>query len=544
MEIEGPLEKRKKSFKNFLFGWVNDYYDWVFFLIILTAFIIRIIIYLKTNDQALWWDAADYMAAAKRWAGVNKNLIDIWYYRRGFLWALIGAFFFKIGLGELSIRFLLVLLSTGIVFVNYFLIKEMFDKKMALLTSLALTFSWIFMFFTGRLLTDLPVTFLFLTSLLFFWNGYVLNKGRKYFILFGIFYALSILMRMQFLIFSLTFLAFAIVKEKWKFFKNKDLWLSVLVFFIFLIPHIILYSLHFGNPALDLANYYLGVEGVSKTGEVGVELAKFSDLFLYMNNLPYILEANNNGYNNLLVFSPIYFLFILGFFLFFTDLFLGFDKIFENSVIQKKFFILFFLISTFLFLGYIAPQLEQRYIMSTLPFLFLISIQPLILIGNYLNKNFNWNEKVIIVLLLISLLLLLIPNYKFGLSLVESKKASYYEVKQAGEWIKQNSNPEDIIVGSGLPQLTYYSERSVYPFELAYRRDIKKTGESELDRFILEKRPKYFVASAYEKEEQWTFAYPEKHKDVLIPVQAYPNTQQPLVIVYKFDYNNIKSLKV
>ncbi|MBS3094020.1 hypothetical protein J4456_05580 [Candidatus Pacearchaeota archaeon] len=38
-----------------------------------------------------------------------------------------------------------------------------------------------------------------------------------------------------------------------------------------------------------------------------------------------------------------------------------------------------------------------------------------------------------------------------------SKISSYQEIKMAGEWIKANSNPEDIIVGGSLPQLTYYS---------------------------------------------------------------------------------------
>src|SRR3989344_5264868 len=137
--------------KNFFSIWLQDNYNKLFLLILISAFIIRILVYTKTYDQALWWDGADYMASAKNW-GLGLDTIDIWYYRRGFLFPLIGAVFFKIGLGELSMRFLVVLLSTGIVLSTYYLISIMFDKKLALFTSIAISLSWVFLFFTGRLL--------------------------------------------------------------------------------------------------------------------------------------------------------------------------------------------------------------------------------------------------------------------------------------------------------------------------------------------------------------------------------------------------------
>ncbi len=536
--IPDSIEKRKKYLKNFLTKWVKNDYDKLFILVLIAAFIIRIIIYTKTNDQAIWWDAADYLSNAKRW-GLGLDTIDTWYYRRGFLWPLLGALFFKIGLGELSIRFFVVLLSTGIVLATYLLISEMFNRRLALLTSIAVTFSWVFLFFTGRPLTNLPSTFFFLFALLFFWKGYIKNKGAKFFILFGMFYAFACLTRMQYLMFAPSFVVLAFVKEKLAFLKNKYLWLSILVFVIIFIPQLIIHNAHFGNPVLDLTTYYLGIGG-SKTGEVGVELAQTSDLFLYINNLPYILDANQQGYNSLFVLSPIYLLFIAGFFLFFIDLFLGFDKIFKNPLIQKKFFILFLITSTILFLGYMAPQLEQRYIMPIIPFLFLIVIYPFFIANSFLKKKFNIETKTIIIILSIILIVILIPNYKFGFSLIDSKKSSYQEVKLAGEWIKQNSNPEDIVIGSGLPQLTYYSERSVYPFELSYRRDIPRLGEDDLDKFILENKPKYMVLSAYQVEEPWATNYPQKHSDLLVPIKAFGPNNQPVVIIYWFNHEKVR----
>jgi 4-amino-4-deoxy-L-arabinose transferase-like glycosyltransferase len=542
MENEAPtaeqlvpdIEKRKKSLKNFFFGWITTNYDKLFLIVLLAAFIIRILVYTKTQDQALWWDAADYMASAKRW-GLGLDTIDIWYYRRGFLWPLIGALFFKLGLGELSIRFLVVLLSTGIVFVTYQLIATMFDKRLALLTSIPVAFSWVFMFFTGRPLTNLPSTFFLLLAILFFWKAYILNQGKKYFILFGMFYALACLIRMQYLMFGLSFLALAIVKEKHKFLLNKGLWISVIIFFIIFIPQFTFQNQYFGNPIQDLATYYLGIGG-SESGEVGVKLTSVSNLFVYFKNIPYVLDANQAGYSSLFVISTFYILFIIGFILFFLDLLLGFDKIFKSQLIQKKFFILFWIISTFLFLGYIAPHLEQRYIMPIIPILFMIAVYPIYLAIPYINKKVKLKPIIIFIGIALILAYLMMPNYEFGNQLIDSKVHSYEEVKQAGEWIKANSEPSDIIVGSGLPQLSYYSERSVYPFELAYRRDLEKKNLQELEEFIEKERPVFLVASAYEPEEEWARTFPETHQDMLTAVAGFPATDQPRVIVFRFNY--------
>ncbi|MAG02276.1 hypothetical protein CMI42_02970 [Candidatus Pacearchaeota archaeon] len=536
---EHPTEHKTKS-KNPIAKWFQDDYNKFFLVILAISFVIRIIVYTKTKTQAVWWDAADYLVSAKKW-GLGLNTLDLWYYRRGFLWPLIESAFFKIGLGELSIRFTIVLLSTGIVLATYLLISEMFNKKLALLTSIPVAFSWIFIFFTGRPLTNLPATFFFLLALLFFWKSYMKNQGNKYYILFGLFFALSALIRMQYLMFGVAFLAIAIVKEKYKFIFNKGLWISILIFALVMIPQFYLQSTKFGNPILDLATYYLGIGG-SSSGEVGVQLAKFSDLFVYFNNLPYILDANQSGYSTLFVLSPLYGLFIMGFILFFADLFLGFDKIFKNQRTQKKFFIFFWTLSAFLFLGYIAPHLEQRYIMPIMPFLFLITVYPIYLLTPHIKKKFKLESRTIMLVASIALIILLIPNYNAGMNLIDSKKQGYQEIKLAGEWIKANSNPDDIIIGGSLPQLSYYSERTAYPFHLAYRRDIEQKGEKELNEFILENRPKYFSISIYEREKDWAFAYPNNNQGLLIPVQAYGSQQQPVLVIYRFDYSNKEAL--
>jgi len=528
------IEKRKSKLRKFFFGWIKDNYDKTFLIILLIAFAIRLYIFFQTMDQPLWWDAADYLATAKRWAGLNPNLIDMWYYRRGFLWPLIGAFFFKLNLGETGIRFLMTLFSTGIIFVSYHLIKKMFNKKLAILTSIGLTASWIYLFFTGRLLTNLPATFFLLTFLFLFWKGYVLKEGNKFLYLSAIFFALSVLTRMQYIMFIIPILFLVFSREKFKFFLNKKLWITLGIFLLILIPQMVIHYQHFGNPLADLTKYYLGV-GSSQSEEVGVSLTKTSNLFLYFNNLPYILDGNQQGYSSLFTFSPVYILFIIGIFLFFADLFLGFDKIFKNEELQKKLFIFIWIISTFLFLGYIAPQLEQRYIMQTLPFLFLIASYSVIKIGIFIRQKLKTKNKTFFIIFLIIFILLLTPNLFFGNKLINEKLTSYIEIKQAGEWIKANSNPEDIVISDSLSQITYYSERSTYPFDLAYRRDISHGNETDFYEFVESEKPRYMILSIFEQSAEWAYSYPQSNFEKITLVQSYNQGNQPVLGIYEFN---------
>lgn len=84
----------------------------------------------------------------------------------------------------------------------------------------------------------------------------------------------------------------------------------------------------------------------------------------------------------------------------------------------------------------------------------------------------------------------------------------------------------------------------MYPYHLASRRELKKQDEEALNQFVLEKRPKYYSISVLEKEQQWAYDYPQKHQDILTPVQVYPPDRQPILVIYEFHYDNITSIQL
>ena len=174
--------------------------------------------------------------------------------------------------------------------------------------------------------------------------------------------------------------------------------------------------------------------------------------------------------------------------------------------------------------------------MDDLPFLFLISVYPCMMLEKYLVKTFNIKSRTAFLFLCIALFLLLIPNVNFGNYLIESKKTSYIEVKEAGLWIKENSNPTDIVISDSLPQITYYSQRSTYPFNLAPRRDMERKNESALLDFIKTNKPKFMTLTAFENQDDWAMAFPQNHPDLVVPVQVYKQNDQPVFIIYEFQY--------
>src|SRR3989344_8492417 len=87
----------KKNSKYFLVG------------VLLIAFIIRIYYFYLTKNQAVWWDEAEYLVQAKH---IAFNLPNTgWFEFREPLMPIIFAFFYKLGLGEMFFRCMMIIMS-------------------------------------------------------------------------------------------------------------------------------------------------------------------------------------------------------------------------------------------------------------------------------------------------------------------------------------------------------------------------------------------------------------------------------------------------
>ena len=120
-------------------------------------------------------------------------------------------------------------------------------------------------------------------------------------------------------------------------------------------------------------------------------------------------------------------------------------------------------------------------------------------------------------------------------AIVKYKITSYQEVKDAGLWIKQNSNKNDIIITASTMQITYYSERKISDFYP----DPSDKNETGFDNKIKQLKPRYIVIDAFQPvfTPKWAYDWPQRHSNSVVPVQAYfadPEKKQPLLIIYEF----------
>lgn len=113
--------------------------------------------------------------------------------------------------------------------------------------------------------------------------------------------------------------------------------------------------------------------------------------------------------------------------------------------------------------------------------------------------------------------------------MIKYKSLGQIQLKEAGLWIKENSNKNDIIFNSAWPQNTYYSERETISY------NVFNTTQQFIDEFNKVK-PKYIVLTGLERQPEWSLKWVQENQDKLKPVQIYfldQEQKQPIVIIYE-----------
>ncbi len=513
-ESEKIIEKRKGKLKNFFFGWVEDNYDKAFIAVFILAILVRIYFFIVTKNQAVWWDAADYLTEAKVLGGII-HFDYSFTSRRTFLMPLLWAGLIKLGFGEFSFRILEFLLSIVAIPAMYFVGKEIFDKKTALLSSFFLSIFWMHLFYSNRLMTEIPTLTFLLLSTLFFWQGYT-KKNEKGFILFGIFLGLAFLARAGTLVMFAVFPIFLLMTKNLKFLKNKNLWFGALCTFLLMASFFIFTSY---KQKLNAFSYFLAI-----TPETSGGTPRFSNMMgisgikEYLSAMPHYLGSA------LLIVS------ILVGILFLFYFFISLDLILKRRGLEYDKYLYVFLLAfvPFIFQSVFHHSFEDRYIMNAFPAFFIFLSIGIIKITNILKK---YNKFLPILIIILILGLGAYQQLTYSNLIISSKTSSYLEVRQSGEWIKENSEKSAIIFSASVPQHTYYAEREVYNYVHP------GVNETEFEEKVNKLKPDFLVLSIFEPHAQWVYEYPQNHQDMLIPVKSYmQQNNQPSLIVYKFEY--------
>jgi len=488
-----PKKSKVETRLNKIYDWVSNPYNLALIAIILFALGVRLYFITITADQPLWWDEAEYMLKAKNiafgtpetgWAGDIRPL--------GL--PILAALLFKVGLGEILIRFTWIFISVLNIYLIYLIGKNSFNKETGLIGAFIFSILYLDIFYVTRLLVDVPQIFFITLSVYLFTKVYFDNGDKRliYLILPVIF--LGTLFRFTVGLLIPVLLLFLFSVKNVRLLKEKEWYISSVLGILTFLPYMIYSQIKFGNPLSAIIYVLFTGEGQRAPNPLKVLM----DYIVYFPK-----------YNHIFLF--IFFLIGLSMIIFFA--FIGYDTIKSNKKTQRNILLLLLIIIPLLFFGLYINHFEDRYIMMIFPFVSIITAHAIVTLYHF---GCKYNRFITILILTVLLAIACHSDLKKVDELIKSKVDSYKDFKIGGEWIKNNSNLQDVVYSTGQPQLTYYSERPTFSFP--------SDMNTFLENITIEKENyrvrRYYVVSVWEQSPQWVYQHFSNNSDY-IPVQVY-----------------------
>jgi len=482
--------------------------------ILLAAFAIRLYFFFKTYNQALWWDEADYMSLAKSFAFGTPEEAAPWR-ARGM--SLIFALFYMLGFEEIFMRLLEIGASVLGVYLTYLIGKEFYTKKVGLIAAAFMSVFWLHLFWSMRFSMEMYGLLFWGFAAIFFWRGFVKDKNKWYMIASGalIAYGIFAYESVGFIFVFLTL--FLLLTTKLKFLANKKFWWGMLGLCVVL-GAFFAYNYH------ELGDFYPRlthvIEGsLSEGTELDVKLEETGFWTVALTSL--IWFQTMPQYLLWIIFA----VFLVGVLLYF-DMFLGLDLIWKDKSprLKKDLFIFLWVLSILVVFGlYLAvtnAYYEPRYLFPMYPALFVIAARGTVKLADFAKKHRKELEIIVILAIIIAAAY---TQLTYADETIEAKLTSFSQERPAGEWLKENTEEDDVILtcSQNVP-LIYYSERRVLTF---------RYNTTEVDEQILEYDVDYLVLDLY----HWdcNVDYVVEREANLTLVQYYTEDDQPAVLIYE-----------
>jgi len=375
------LEQRKTKIKS----WLKNPYNLALVGLLIIAFAVRLYYFSITKDQAVWWDEAEYLLKAKNIVFATPD--TGWWFGRPILFSLLLALFFKLNIGEIGVRFLWVLLSTFNILLIYLIGEKLFNKRVGLIAGFLFSFFYLDLFYSMRLLVDMPQVFFILLASLFFIKGYLLQENKKYIWFIIPILVLGVLLRFTVGLFLIILLIFLFTTERFRFIKNKDWWISLILGVLVFLPYGIWSFIKFGNPFYTITYVFGTAVGLGQFKEMrNPGDTPFNVFMQYINYFP--------SYIHLLLFI----IFIVGLCWLLFELFIAIDLLIKgNKEQEKQFFIILWMIIPLIYFGFFVNHFEDRYISMLFPAVFLVLSSFIDKIRLFLLK-YNKNISIFIVI--------------------------------------------------------------------------------------------------------------------------------------------------
>lgn len=428
------------------------------FLIVFFSFAVKLYYLFVTKNQPLWWDEAEYVSAAKKIAfGIPYDLNP----QRPLLFQMFEAVLLKLGFSELFLKFFLVLLpSVILVFLVYILISKIYNEKIGLVASFLTGINWSLIFWSNRMQPDYISLCFQVLALYFaclFWKG---DRSNKTIALIGVFSAVAFQFKVSAMLVPAIIFFYSLIKDRQEVFIKKEYWAIVLWFIIGLVPQFIFSMIYFGDPfSIFTDSGY--AEVITEKRSLGWQV--FSFIPLFTKNIIFIL-------------------FLVGLIQALSFL-LKIDLIFKEKKFDPDLLTVLSLgVIVGFYLFYIRGSIEDRWVFLIIPFTYALSGKAIYLIYEFIRKNSKFLSLLVLALILG---FGAISHISHAGDLIEIKKDTYYQIKEASIYIKENSNPGDKIFSVSYTQTTNYAEREVISYARLPLENFTLLLNEEKPRFIM-----------------------------------------------------------
>lgn len=530
-----------------VFAWLKNPYNLGFVSILIIGIIIRL--YYFNINTGVWWDELEYLATGKVYAGTLDYALSP---NRAIFFPLMLALVFILHGGEFWARFFLELLpSIGILVGTYFLGKELFDKKIGLISMAIMAVFYEHLFDMARLLSDMLSNFFELACILTFWIFYVKGKNKKLLFIPVILGFLGMMTRHSVALALIVIICYLFITEKFSMFKNKNVWIAFFVGLLCLGVYVIYNLLTFGSPLPAVEHYILSsTEGTAAlaTEHGSLNLSYFNSIYGWL-------------------FWPLSIFFIIGLYML-LEVILVSDKIIKRKDLEPnpKLLIFLWVIISSIFWIFIFHFTTSRWILGLAPGIFILVSYGIVKSASlidFITSFFIKNKKVIkIISLLIILPLLfygLFLEFKTADSLINMKKDSYAQVKDISLWLNDNTKETDNIIFDSQIWYTYYVQRNnslntnwgIMPQNYEYKNMswiINETPynfvpmcEYDFDFTLKRTNKDYLVWSVYEQVYTAKIEYLQKNMElgVFVPANVFYIGEQISAVILRIDQKKL-----
>ena len=497
----------KQTLTTRLENFFADKYNLYFLAIVIFALFFRLYFVFITRTQPLWWDEAEYLNIAKVFAFNFPWDVNV---QRPPLFPLLAAGLFYLGAGDLTAKLLLVVLpSVGVVVLTYLLAHEFYNKKVALFATAIMSVFWLLLFNTVRNHTDVLAMFLGALGVYLFWKGYMETQDWKLLAISGVIFGLAFMTRLLSAINIIILLIFLIFIKQHRFLLDRNIWVAAIAGALTIMPYLIWAKIKYGSVLAPISAYSSALTGV------------------YQKFAWYVF-----GFFNWYGVWVFMLLFLAGLLFVFANLFVGSDMLGkrEGREVNADLFMLIWIVVYVIYFVFVARAAEDRWMLPMAIPMFLLAGKALAFVFDFMKK---YGRKAafatVIVILLVggSLQLARADN------LIISKAKTYSQEPYAGIWLKDNTQPNDIILSANeQAPFAYYADRRIEGFA---------SDEAATIERIKKLKPRYILLTSYFLSEQWMFELPNKYENIR-PVQVFfedaAQTQASVIIYEITDYEN------